>query len=147
MKWCWELNRFQHLMCLGGAWRLTGDKRFPAEAREQIDSWIRAIRYPLGVQWASNLEVALRALSWVRCHILFMNSSSWDSAFLDRFAASMYLHGCHIHKELSVHHPRAIICWVRRLPYFVSRCFIPSSRHPLAGNGIQRQSLIAWCRF
>jgi hypothetical protein len=105
VKWCWELNRFQHLMCLGGAWRLTGDERFPAEAREQIDSWIRSIRYPLGVQWASSLEVALRALSWVRCHILFMNSSSWDSAFLDRFAASMYLHGRHIHEELSVHHP------------------------------------------
>jgi hypothetical protein len=105
VKWCWELNRFQHLLCLGAAWRLTGDERFAAEAREQIESWIDSIRYPWGVQWASNLEVALRALSWARCHILFMNSASWDSAFVDRFTASVYLHGCHIHKELSVHHP------------------------------------------
>jgi hypothetical protein len=105
VKWCWELNRFQHLLCLGAAWRLTSDERFAREAREQVESWIHSIRYPLGVQWASNLEVAIRSLSWARCHILCANSASWDADFVARFTASLYMHLSHLNQELTVHHP------------------------------------------
>jgi hypothetical protein len=105
VKWCWELNRFQHLLCLGAAWRLTNDDRFAREARDQLESWMQSVRYPLGVQWSSNLEVALRGLSWARCHILCANSPSWDSPFVGRLITSLYLHLSHVHQELTIHHP------------------------------------------
>lgn len=105
IKWCWELNRFQHLLLLGAAWRLTGEERFAAKAREHIESWTGEVRYPRGVQWNSNLEVGLRVLSWARCHILCRNSSSWDQPFLTRFLSGIHLHCTHLERELTVHHP------------------------------------------
>ncbi len=104
VKWCWELNRFQHLLCLGAAWRITGDNRFAARAKEQIESWMDAVPYPFGVQWSSNLEVALRALSWARCHVLCMGSASWDDDFMARFLSCLYIHVRHLDSELSLDH-------------------------------------------
>jgi hypothetical protein len=104
IKWCWELNRFQHLLCLGAAWRLTLKKSFAQEARWRLESWMDNVRYPLGVQWNSNLEVALRLLAWVRCHILCMNSSVWDDQFVSRFITCVYIHTRHLARELTVHH-------------------------------------------
>jgi hypothetical protein len=104
VKWCWELNRFQHLLWLGASWRLTGENRFSIEAKAHLESWLDSVRYPLGVQWSSNLEVALRALSWSWCHVLCLNSPDWDSQFLSRFIPCLYLHAVHLEKELTVHH-------------------------------------------
>lgn len=104
IKWCWELNRFQHLLCLGAGWRLTREERFAREARNHIETWMDQVRYPAGVQWSSNLEVGLRALSWARCHILCMNSPDWDANFTDRLGTCLYVHGRHLERELTVHH-------------------------------------------
>jgi len=104
VKWCWELNRFQHLLHLGAAWRITGNEIYAATARDHIESWIDQVRYPFGVQWSSNLEVALRMLAWARCHVLCTGSPSWDAAFLTRFLPSLYVHAVHVEKELTIHH-------------------------------------------
>ena len=104
VKWCWELNRFQHLLCLGAAWRISHEERYAVKAREHLESWMARVRYPLGIQWSSNLEAGLRALSWARCHLLCLNSKAWDSSFLDRFVTCLYLHAYHLEKELTVHH-------------------------------------------
>ncbi|MGB6063891.1 MAG: alginate lyase family protein [Desulfomonilaceae bacterium] len=104
VKWCWELNRFQHLLWLGASWRLTGEDRFAIGAKKHLESWLDSVLYPYGVQWSSNLEVALRALSLARCHILCSNSPAWDARFLSRFIPCLYLHGVHLEKELTVHH-------------------------------------------
>lgn len=104
VKWCWELNRFQHLILLGAAWKLTRDEAYPRAAREQIKSWISAVQYPQGIQWSSNLEVALRLLSWIRCHVLCMDSDAWDEEFMRIFVPSLNLHCVHVENELTVHH-------------------------------------------
>ena len=104
VKWCWELNRFQHLLCLGAAWRLTRKESFAREARDHLESWMDSVRYPLGVQWNSNLEVGLRLLAWVRCHILCANSAAWDDRFVTRFITCVYIHARHLARELTVHH-------------------------------------------
>jgi hypothetical protein len=104
VKWCWELNRFQHLLWLGAAWNLSREELYARTARDHLESWIDEVPYPLGVQWSSNLEVALRLLSWIRCHILCRESISWDEEFMARFIPSLYVHGRHLGKELSVHH-------------------------------------------
>ena len=63
-----------------------------------------SIRYPVGVQWNSNLEVGLRLLAWVRCHILCANSAAWDDEFVTRFITCVYIHTRHLARELTVHH-------------------------------------------
>ena len=104
IKWCWELNRFQHLLWLGASWRLTGQDRFAALAREHLESWLNSVQYPFGVQWTSNLEVALRGLSFAWCHALCLNSPEWDIELLSRFIPCVHAHGVHLEKELTVHH-------------------------------------------
>lgn len=104
VKWCWELNRFQHLLCLGACWKLTREERFAREARGRLESWMDQVSYPTGVQWSSNLEVGLRALSWARCHILCMDSPDWEPDFTDRFGTCLYVHARHLEQELTVHH-------------------------------------------
>lgn len=104
VKWVWELNRFQHLLYLGAAWRITRNEVYAQTAQEHIRSWIEQVQYPLGVQWSSNLEVALRMLSWARCHLMCASSASWDDEFLMRFIPCLYTHVSHVEQELTVHH-------------------------------------------
>ena len=64
-KVIWELNRHQHLIVLAQAYLLTGDARHLDEIQAQLESWIAANPFHRGTNWASALEVAFRALSWI----------------------------------------------------------------------------------
>jgi hypothetical protein len=64
-KVTWELNRHQHLVTLAKARLLSGDEKYTRELVAQWRSWIKANPYPLGINWASALEVAFRSLSWI----------------------------------------------------------------------------------
>ena len=70
VKITWELNRQQHLVTLAKAYRLTGDQRFLQEILQQWHHWHAENPYPIGVNWASSLEVAMRALSWIWVYFL-----------------------------------------------------------------------------
>jgi hypothetical protein len=64
-KIIWELSRHQHLMLLARAWLYTGDARFLNTLQNIWESWRRSNPYPMGINWASTLEVAFRCLSWI----------------------------------------------------------------------------------
>src|SRR5262249_50989320 len=64
-KVIWELNRHQHLVVLAQAFRLTGRREFVEEIEIQLHSWLDSNPYLRGINWASALEVAYRALSWI----------------------------------------------------------------------------------
>ena len=100
----WEVNRLQFLLTLGACWRLTGDPIYSRSARSILDSWLDSVIYPLGPQWASNLEVALRSLSLVRCCLIFIDSDDWDFDFLLKVIASIELSLDHLENELTTHH-------------------------------------------
>jgi hypothetical protein len=165
VRWCWELNRFQHLLWLGAAWRLTADERFAGAARSHIESWVEVQRYPWGVHWASNLEVGLRALSWMRCHILCCSSGEWESRFVNRLLSCLYLHAAHLEKELSLHHPpgnhllgetAALFCLSLAYPFFtdssrwrtnavsVLNRLVPQLIHP---DGVYAEQTTGYFRF
>jgi len=95
-KIIWELNRHQHLVTLAEAWRCTGDDRFAAGIRAQWRHWQQENPYPIGINWASSLEVAFRALSWLWvCHLL--------GDFPDDWLRALHLHGWHIERYLSTY--------------------------------------------
>jgi len=96
-KIIWELNRHQHLVTLAEAGRLTKDDRFAAELRSQWGDWQRENPYPIGINWASTLEVAFRALSWLWVRHLLGD-------FHEDLLGALHLHGWHIERYLSTYY-------------------------------------------
>ncbi len=64
-KVTWELSRHQFLVTLAKAWLLTGEERYVRELESLYEDWRQKNPYPLGINWASSLEVAFRSLSWI----------------------------------------------------------------------------------
>ncbi len=98
VKYIWELNRHQHLIPLAKVFYVTREGRYKEEALKQIDSWIDANPYMLGINWSSSLETAIRLISW-----------SWVWHFLGeiepglkkRWVSSIYKHCYFISRNLS----------------------------------------------
>jgi hypothetical protein len=98
-KIVWELNRHQHLIVLARAYLLTAERRNLDEIQAQIESWIAQNPFHRGTNWASALEVAFRALSWIWVDRFV--GSQLPAEFRARWLHMMYLHGCHLANNLS----------------------------------------------
>lgn len=100
-KLIWELNRHQHLIVLAQAFRLTGHREFLDEIPRQLESWWKQNPWLRGINWASALEVAFRALSWIWVEHLV-------GAFLEegvrrRLLNELYRHGVYLEYNLSIY--------------------------------------------
>jgi hypothetical protein len=102
-KIIWELNRHQHLVTLAKAWLLTRDERYAKESIAQWYSWQRANPYPLGVNWASSLEVAFRTLSWFWLQHLLDGCPVVPADFSKDLLRAFALNGRHIFQYLSTY--------------------------------------------
>jgi hypothetical protein len=63
-KIIWEINRHQYWMRLGRAAWLTGHARYAQAMIADLRSWLDANPPLIGVNWASMLEIGLRAIAW-----------------------------------------------------------------------------------
>lgn len=102
-KIIWELNRHQHLVTLAQAWWFTKDDRFAAELVAQWYHWRKENPYPIGVNWASTLEVAFRALSWLWVRRLLADCPAVPKAFHEHLLGGLALHGWYIERYLSTY--------------------------------------------
>lgn len=102
-KVTWELNRHQHLVTLAKAWLFTHDERYANEAIAQWYSWQKANPYPLGVNWASSLEVAFRSLSWLWLENLVADWPLLPVRFASDLRLALALSGRHIERYLSTY--------------------------------------------
>ena len=75
-KVVWEINRHQHFYVLGRAWRLTKDEKYARRFAEHLQSWMDQNPPKAGINWASSLEVAYRAIAWLWAFELFQGSPS-----------------------------------------------------------------------
>jgi hypothetical protein len=90
----WELSRCQHFTVLGQAYWLTGDERYAAEYRAEIEDWIAANPFAYSVNWACAMDVALRAISWIWGFYFLADSKACaDPAFRRAMLRSLYTHG------------------------------------------------------
>jgi hypothetical protein len=64
IKYLWEPNRHMHLVTLAQAQALSGDPRYGAGIRRQLESWFRSCPYRQGPNWCSALEAAIRLINW-----------------------------------------------------------------------------------
>jgi hypothetical protein len=100
-KITWELNRHQHLVTLAKAFLLTEDARFAEELFAQWYDWREHNPYPVGINWASSLEVAFRSLSWLWVKRLLAGSSVVPPTFERDLLHMLAIHGRHIQRYLS----------------------------------------------
>jgi hypothetical protein len=101
-KVTWELNRHQHLVTLAKARLLSGETKYTSELTAQWRSWIEANPYPLGIQWASTLEVAFRSLSWIWVDKLLTGAAECEE-FRSQLAPALAFHGRYIERYLSTY--------------------------------------------
>ena len=104
VKIVWELNRQQHFFTLGVAYQLTKDERFAAAFAEHLDGWTAENPPGIGINWASSLEVAFRAVSWIWAFHLFRDSESLTPELFRDALKSLFSHGRHIAKYLSTYY-------------------------------------------
>jgi Heparinase II/III-like protein/Heparinase II/III N-terminus len=102
-KVTWELNRHQHLVTLAKAYRLTGNDRFAREVLSQWGSWHAQNPYPIGINWASSLEVGFRSLSWTWMHAFLEGTKFLTSDFQSDYLQAQALNGRHIQRYLSTY--------------------------------------------
>jgi len=102
-KIIWELNRHQHLVTLAKAYHLTRDERFARELAGQWYHWQRANPYPIGINWASSLEVAFRSLAWLWVHHLLAGCPALPPHFGEDLLRALALHARHIRCYLSTY--------------------------------------------
>ena len=100
-KFVWELNRHQHLVVLARAFDVTGDARYLVEITAQLDSWHAQNPFLRGINWASALEVAFRALSWLA--VLALLGDRLPAAGREALHAGLYRHGRYLEHNLSVY--------------------------------------------
>jgi hypothetical protein len=96
----WELSRCHHFVTLGESYRATGDERYACEFRDQIADWIQSNPARRGPNWASTMEVGIRAANWLVGLLYFAQSSNLDDAFLATLLRSLDEHGGHIRGNL-----------------------------------------------
>jgi hypothetical protein len=101
-KITWELNRHQHLVMLAKARLVSGDEKYTRELMAQWRSWIKANPYPLGINWASALEVAFRSLSWIWVDQLLAESGEYEE-FRRELLPALAFHGRYIERYLSTY--------------------------------------------
>jgi hypothetical protein len=102
-KIIWELNRHQHLVTLAKAWLLTGNRAYAAEIAAQFYSWQKANPYPLGINWASALEVAFRCMSWLWVRSLLAGCPDLPADFHTDLLLALQTHGRYIERHLSTY--------------------------------------------
>lgn len=102
-KIVWELNRHQHLITLAKAWLLTGNRVYTNELENQWYAWREANPYPLGITWASTLEVAFRSLSWLWVRNLLGRCPDIRSNFQSELLQQLQTHARYIEHFLSTY--------------------------------------------
>jgi hypothetical protein len=102
-KVTWELNRHQHLVTLAKAWALTGEDKYVAELVRQWYDWRRANPFPLGINWASSLEVAFRSLSWLWVRFILADCAAVPATFQPDLSQALASNGDYIERYLSTY--------------------------------------------
>jgi hypothetical protein len=102
-KITWELNRQQYFEVLGRAYWHTGDERYAESFARHLGAWMDGNPPKLGINWASSLEVALRAISWLWSLHFFKDSAHLTPALFLRALKFLHLHARHLETYLSTY--------------------------------------------
>lgn len=103
-KIVWELNRQQYFFQLGAAFWLTGDEGYADTFARHLGGWMQENPPGIGINWASSLEVAFRAMSWIWAFHFFKDSKHFTPELFQKALKFIYQHGRHLSKYLSTYY-------------------------------------------
>jgi hypothetical protein len=95
----WELNRHQHLVLLAQLYQFDRDRAVLTEIWQELEGWLDANPFQRGINWASALEVAFRAISWI--WIYHLAGNEMPATLRSRFLEALMRHGRHLEVNLS----------------------------------------------
>lgn len=99
VKYIWEPARHLSLPVLALAWRLTGLDRYLHRLEEDLQEWIDANPYCVGIHWTSPLESGIRLINWTLAWQWAGDAFSRVTA--EKLNASAALHMYHINRHYS----------------------------------------------
>lgn len=101
-KSLWELNRHQYLLAPALSWLADGSDADFQLVQKHLTSWLHENPPSIGVNWASSLEVAYRAIAW--CWLLWLlQRAPWNQSLLSRLGDALLRSGLHVERNLSVY--------------------------------------------
>jgi hypothetical protein len=127
-KITWELNRHQHFVTLAKAYWLTGEDKFVREIFAQWTHWHKENPYPLGINWASSLEVAFRSLSWIWTFFLLQECPLFTADLRNQWQSALSLSGRHVETYLSTYFSPNTHLLGEALALFFLGTLLPSQR-------------------
>jgi len=98
-----ELNRHQHFPTLAKAYWLTGNEKFVQEVFAQSEQWQCENPYPVGINWASSLEVGFRCMAWTWTFFLLQGCPLFTAEIRRRWLAMLNLSAHHVETYLSTY--------------------------------------------
>ncbi|MCU0609116.1 MAG: heparinase II/III family protein [Chitinispirillaceae bacterium] len=96
----WELSRCHHFVALAQAWALTKEERFAGEFVREWEHWVQENPWGSGINWASTLEVAIRAVNWLWARDLFRDALCLTKEREQQFLESIRQHAVFIEHNL-----------------------------------------------
>ena len=112
----WEINRQRDLFILGRAYWRTGDERYARAAAGRLQSWLAENPPETGVNWWSNLEIAVRSTAWCWALHFFADSAAFDGPLVWRLTAARavvratYREGFDVHEAMHARQSRDRRC-------------------------------------
>lgn len=109
IKYLWEPNRHRHLVTLAQAYALTGARKYFAVIQSHLESWFAACPCPMGPNWSSALEPAIRLINWAIAWQLLGGArasvfeAAGAAAFRQRWLDSIYQHARFIAGHFSLY--------------------------------------------
>ncbi len=103
VKFVWEVNRHQYFVTLARAYAHSGDQRFARAVTDMLRTWHAQNPYGVGVNWASNLEMAVRGLSWVWALQFLLETPALSDEDRETWLVSLRAHRDHIARHLSIY--------------------------------------------
>ncbi len=102
IKFPWELSRFHQGIWLGKAYWVSRSETHVEKFKNLVADWLTSNPIPYGVNWASPMEVAIRAVNLIIGLLYFLGSDRIDDDFFSKLLCSLYDHGVFIRSNLEV---------------------------------------------
>jgi hypothetical protein len=96
VKIVWEINRLQFLPIMAVDFLKTGDIKILNRIKDIIKEWDSKNPYDVGINWHSNLEVAIRSISLLLTYILL-----YDHIKSKEIEELIFKHGYHVYRDIN----------------------------------------------
>ncbi|HYP01876.1 MAG TPA: alginate lyase family protein, partial [Pyrinomonadaceae bacterium] len=127
----------------GRAYWLTGDESYAETFVAHLSNWMDENPPKLGINWASSLEVSLRAISWLWAFEFFKHSPAVSPAVFTRALKFLYLHARHLETYLSTYFSPNTHLTGEALGLYYLGTLLPELRRAARWRALGREILLA----